>query len=59
MGKVYRNVPPLQTADVAAAVLYCVTRPQHVNISELVLWPTDQKTATINYPRGIEDAGRS
>ena len=57
--KVYRNFPPLQTADVADAVLYCVTRPAHVNISELVLWPTDQKTATINYPRGIEDAGRS
>lgn len=57
--KVYHNFPPLQPADVADAVLYCVTRPPHVNVSELVLWPTDQKTATINHPRGIEDAGRS
>ena len=33
---------PLQAADVADAILYAVTRPPHVNIGEIVLWPTDQ-----------------
>lgn len=50
---VYRNFPPLTGEDVADAVLYCATRPEHVNIGELILWPTDQKTVTISHPRGV------
>jgi len=49
---VYTKFPPLQPEDVAEAVLFCVTRPPHVNIGEIILWPTDQKTVTINHPRG-------
>ncbi len=48
---VYRNFPPLKPEDVADAVLYCATRPEHVNVGELILWPTDQKTVTISHPR--------
>jgi 3-hydroxy acid dehydrogenase / malonic semialdehyde reductase len=51
---VYRNFPPLQPMDVAEAVMFCATRPPHVNIGELTLWPTDQKTVTVSHPRGVD-----
>jgi 3-hydroxy acid dehydrogenase/malonic semialdehyde reductase len=40
--KVYQGLTPLTPADVADAILYAVTRPPHVNVGELVLWPTAQ-----------------
>ncbi len=40
--KFYEGFDPLVAQDIADAVLYCVTRPAHVNISELVLYPVDQ-----------------
>lgn len=46
-GKVYENVTPLSPQDVADAVIYCATRASHVNISELVLMPTDQASTTM------------
>jgi len=52
---VYRQYPPLTAGDVAEAVLFCASRPPHVNVSELVLWPTDQKTVTLSHPRGTDD----
>ncbi len=39
---VYAGMTPLCPEDVADAILYAVTRPAHVNIGEIVLWPTDQ-----------------
>ncbi len=51
---VYRNYPPLQPEDVAEAVMFCATRPPHVNIGELILWPTDQKSVTVSHPRGVD-----
>lgn len=47
--KVYENLTPLTAADVADVVLFVVTRPPHVNISELLLVPTDQANATLVY----------
>ena len=38
----YRNTRPLTAQDVAEVVLFCTTRPMHVDISEVVLMPTDQ-----------------
>lgn len=40
--KVYQGLTPLTPADVADVVFFCVTRPPHVNISEVLLMPTDQ-----------------
>ena len=40
--KIYENTTPLTSEDVAAAVIWCVDRPAHVNIQELVIVPTDQ-----------------
>ncbi|MBK7201396.1 MAG: NAD(P)-dependent oxidoreductase, partial [Anaerolineae bacterium] len=30
--------------DVADAVVYCATRPAHVNINEIIIMPTAQAT---------------
>jgi len=50
---VYRNFPPLKPEDVAEAVVWSASRPGHVNVGEIILWPTDQKTVTISHPRGV------
>ncbi|MEP0755140.1 SDR family oxidoreductase [Trichocoleus sp. Lan] len=44
--KVYQGLTPLTPEDIADVIFFCVTRPAHVNISELLLVPTDQATAT-------------
>ena len=40
--KVYQGLTPLTPTDVADVIFFCVTRPLHVNISEVLLMPTDQ-----------------
>ena len=44
--KVYADLDALRPEDVADAILWAVTRPKHVNVGELVLWPTDQASTT-------------
>ena len=39
---VYKGVDPLAPQDVADAILYCATRPKHVNINEIILTPVAQ-----------------
>ncbi|HEY5615119.1 MAG TPA: SDR family oxidoreductase [Bacteroidota bacterium] len=40
--KTYLGLQPLKPQDVADAVLYCATRPPHVQISEMILLPVHQ-----------------
>jgi 3-hydroxy acid dehydrogenase/malonic semialdehyde reductase len=49
--QVYKGLVPLTGDDVADAVYYCLTRPPHVNINEIVLMPTDQSSATLVHRR--------
>ncbi|OFZ19884.1 MAG: NAD(P)-dependent oxidoreductase [Bdellovibrionales bacterium GWB1_55_8] len=44
---VYAGMRPLSAEDVAETVLWCVGRPKHVNIQELVVFPTDQSSVTL------------
>jgi 3-hydroxy acid dehydrogenase/malonic semialdehyde reductase len=44
---VYEGIDALTPYDVADAVLYCATRPPHINISEVIIMPTDQASATM------------
>lgn len=40
--QVYAGMTPLSAKDIADTILWCVQRPAHVNIQELVIYPTDQ-----------------
>lgn len=48
---VYAGMTPMSADDVAEAVLFCVTRPPHVNVSEIVMLATDQASATTVHRR--------
>jgi 3-hydroxy acid dehydrogenase/malonic semialdehyde reductase len=45
--KVYEGMTPLSPQDVADAVVWAASRPAHVNIQEIVLYPTDQASVTM------------
>jgi 3-hydroxy acid dehydrogenase / malonic semialdehyde reductase len=45
--KVYEGLQPLTAEDIAETILFCLTRPAHVNISEILLVPTAQATPTL------------
>jgi 3-hydroxy acid dehydrogenase/malonic semialdehyde reductase len=46
-GKVYQGLSPLLPDDVADTVVWCATRPLHVNVSEVVVMPTAQASTTL------------
>lgn len=50
--KFYEDFTPLVAEDVADAVIYCATRPRHVNIAEIVLYPQAQASLTDVYREG-------
>ena len=37
-----KSLTPLQSEDIAAAIVYAVTQPQHVNVNEILIRPTGQ-----------------
>jgi len=45
--EVYEHVTPLTPEDVADAIVYAVTRPPHVNISEVLLTPVAQANSLL------------
>lgn len=47
----YAGMTPLSPKDVAEAVVFCATRPPHVNIGELTITPTDQVSVTMVHRR--------
>jgi len=51
---VYEGMDALTPNDVADAVLYCATRPPHINISEVIIMPTDQASATMVSRKGAK-----
>lgn len=42
---VYQGTNPLRSEDVADAVVYATTRPAHVDVREIFIYPTDQTAA--------------
>ncbi len=47
--KFYQGFSPLVAEDIADAVVYCATRPIHVNVAELVVYPQAQASLTEIY----------
>lgn len=45
--KVYQGYTPLKPQDIAEAIEWSISRPVHVNIQELVIYPTDQASPTM------------
>ena len=45
--KVYQGFNPLTPDDIAEIVVFCATRPSHVNMSEVLVLATDQSSATM------------
>ncbi|RYY35101.1 MAG: SDR family NAD(P)-dependent oxidoreductase [Sphingobacteriaceae bacterium] len=45
--KVYNGYQPLVAVDIAETIWFAVSRPAHVNISDLLIMPAAQATATI------------
>jgi serine 3-dehydrogenase len=43
----YANTRPLTPDDIAEVVIFCATRPPHVDIAEIIVMPTDQ--ASVNH----------
>ena len=39
---VYQNMKPLTASDISETIIWCLQRPEHVNIQELMIYPTDQ-----------------
>ncbi len=45
--QVYKGYEPLRPEDIADIIRFVVTRPQHVNIADLLVLPTAQASSTI------------
>ena len=44
---VYKNMKPLLAEDIAEIALFMATRPAHVNVSDVIVLPTDQASSTL------------
>ncbi len=44
---VYATTTPLHPEDVAEAVVWCASRPAHVNVTEIILMPTAQSSVIL------------
>jgi NADP-dependent 3-hydroxy acid dehydrogenase YdfG len=45
--KVYQGLQPLTAGDIAETIAWAVNRPAHVNIQDIVIYPTDQASPTV------------
>ncbi|HOI30406.1 MAG TPA: SDR family NAD(P)-dependent oxidoreductase [Melioribacteraceae bacterium] len=44
---VYKGYTPLSPEDIADAVVFIATRPEHVNIAQMIIFPTAQASSTM------------
>ncbi|GAA5948169.1 hypothetical protein JCM3765_007141 [Sporobolomyces pararoseus] len=53
-GKVYEGIQPLVAEDIAEEIVWIASRPDHVNIADVLVFPKAQASATINHRGGYE-----
>lgn len=51
--KVYDGIESLTPTDIANSIVWCLNQPQHVNIQELVIYPTQQAAPGHVYRREV------
>ena len=44
VGEKYKSMKALQAADVAQAVVYCLSAPDHVDTNDILMRPVEQQT---------------
>jgi len=44
---VYTGIDPLKGRDIAEIILFIAERPSHVNLSDIIVFPTEQASATL------------
>ncbi|MDP4173557.1 MAG: SDR family oxidoreductase [Bacteroidota bacterium] len=44
---VYKGITPLSGKDIAETIVFIATRPAHVNLAQIVIFPTHQASSTI------------
>ncbi len=50
--QVYKGMKPLLAEDIAEIIFFILSRPAHVNIADLLVFPRDQATATMVNRKG-------
>lgn len=46
---VYKGIEPLNAADIAETIIFSASRPPHVQISEIIIFPTNQASTEVIY----------
>lgn len=49
--EVYKGMNALLPEDIADAIVYCATRPPHINVRDMIIMPTDQSATHLCYRR--------
>ncbi len=44
---VYKGLEPLHPEDIAETIVWCATRPAHVQIADVIIFPTNQASAAV------------
>jgi len=55
--KMYEDFTPLVADDIADSVIYCLTRPLHVNVAEMIVFPQAQASLNDLHRKGQQPTG--
>ena len=45
--RVYEGIEPLSAVDIAESLIFIASRPAHVNVADLILYPTNQASVSL------------
>jgi NADP-dependent 3-hydroxy acid dehydrogenase YdfG len=48
----YKGLKPLAAEDIADAIIWCASRPEHVNVADMIILPTAQSSAMLAHRNG-------